>query len=119
MDYVVFGKGEDTLIMLPGLGDGLATVKGMAAALAFTYRMYAEKYRVYILSRKNRMPEGYSTKDMADDQAEAMRVLGIRRAKVLGVSQGGMIAQHLAADHPKLVEKPVLAENAVCRAPEL
>lgn len=109
MDYVVFGKGEDTLVMLPGLGDGLATVKGMAAALAFTYRMYAEKYRVYIFSRKSRMPEGYSTKDMADDQAEAMRALGIRRAKVLGVSQGGMIAQHLAADHPGLVEKLVLA----------
>ncbi len=30
MDYVSFGNGNKNLIMLPGLGDGLATVKGMA-----------------------------------------------------------------------------------------
>ena len=33
MDYVSFGKGNNTLIMLPGLADGLATVKGMALTL--------------------------------------------------------------------------------------
>lgn len=53
MDYVSFGKGKDVLVMLPGLGDGLRTVKGMAAAMAVTYRMYAKDYRVYIFSRKN------------------------------------------------------------------
>ena len=30
MYYISFGKGEKTLIMIPGLGDGLTTVKGMA-----------------------------------------------------------------------------------------
>ena len=39
MDYVTFGKGNDVLIMIPGLGDGLTTVKGMSAALAYTFRM--------------------------------------------------------------------------------
>lgn len=29
MDYVTFGKGKKTLLIIPGLGDGLATVKGM------------------------------------------------------------------------------------------
>ena len=28
MDYISFGKGEKNLIMIPGLGDGLKTVKG-------------------------------------------------------------------------------------------
>lgn len=109
MDYVSFGKGSDALIMLPGLGDGLTTVKGMAIPMAITYRLFARNYKVYIFSRKNHLPEGYSTRDMARDQAEAMKKLGISKAKVVGISQGGMIAQYLAIDFPELVEKLVLA----------
>lgn len=109
MDYVSFGNGRQPLIILPGLGDGLRTVKGMASALAFTHRTYAKKYAVYIFSRKNDLPEVYSTRDMAKDQAAAMRKLGIAGAYVQGISQGGMIAQYLAIDHPDLVKKLVLA----------
>ncbi len=109
MDYVSFGKGTDTLVMIPGLGDGLSTVKGMAPVLAMTYRAYAKKYTVYMFSRKNDMPEGYSTRDMAKDQAEALKTLGLSSVDVLGVSQGGMIAQYLAIDYPDLVRKLVLA----------
>ena len=49
---------------------------------------------------------------MADDQAAAMQILGIDKASVLGVSQGGMIAQYLAIDHPGMVEKLILAVTA-------
>lgn len=109
MDYISFGKGKSTLIMLPGLGDGLTTVKGMAIPMAIAYRMYAKDYKVYIFSRKNDLVEGYSTRDMAGDQAKALKALDIDKASVLGVSQGGMIAQYLAIDYPELVEKLVLA----------
>ncbi|OLR64003.1 hypothetical protein BHF69_04055 [Anaerostipes sp. 992a] len=44
MYYVSFGKGTDNLIMLPGLGDGLTTVKGMIAQyLAIDYPDLVEK----------------------------------------------------------------------------
>jgi len=109
MDYISFGKGSDILIMLPGLGDGLSTVKGTALPFALAYRAYAVKYKVYVFSRKNRLKEGYSTRDMAKDQAEAMKMLGISKADILGISQGGMIAQYLAIDYPNLVNKLVLA----------
>lgn len=109
MNYVTFGKGNNILIMLPGLGDGLRTVKGMAIPMAITYRMYAKEYKVYVFSRKNNLVDGYSTRNMASDQAEAMKALGIKKANVLGISQGGMIAQYLAIDYPELVEKLVLA----------
>ncbi|MGO0861783.1 alpha/beta fold hydrolase, partial [Clostridioides difficile] len=33
----------------------------------------------------------------------------INKAKILGISQGGMIAQYLAIDYPDLVEKLILA----------
>lgn len=109
MDYVTFGKGNNVLIMLPGLGDGFTTVKGMALPMAMAYRMYAKDHKVYVFSRKNNLEEGYSTRDMARDQAKAMKKLGIHKAKVLGISQGGMIAQYLAIDYPEFIEKLVLA----------
>lgn len=34
MDYISFGSGAETLVLIPGLGDGLSTVKGKGTALA-------------------------------------------------------------------------------------
>lgn len=112
MDYVRFGTGEKILVMLPGLRDGLRTVKGTALPVALMYRMFAKEYTVYGFSRKNRLPEGYTTRDMAWDQKWAMDALGISRADVLGVSMGGMIAQHLAMNYPESVGRLVLAVTA-------
>ncbi len=112
MYYVAFGEGEKKLVVLPGLSDGLWTVKGKAMLLAGSYKRFFRDYSVYMFSRKNEMPEGYSIEDMADDQALAMRNLGIDRAIVMGVSQGGMIAQFLAANHSDLVEKLILVVTA-------
>lgn len=109
MDYIAFGSGSKPLIMLPGLGDGLRTVKGTALPLAFMYRQYAKDYRVYMLSRRKTMPQGFTTRDMARDVYEAMQVLGIVPSCLVGVSQGGMIAQYLAIDYPQAVQKLVLA----------
>ena len=108
MDYVRFGNGQRKLVMLPGLGDGLTTVKGTAIPMAWMYRLFAKDFTVYMFSRKNALPEGYSTRDMAKDQAEAMTLLGIEKADLLGVSMGGMIAQHLAIDFPEKVGKLAL-----------
>ena len=112
MYYVSFGSGKRALIVLPGLSDGLATVKGKALLLAPPYRSFFKEFTVYMFSRKKEMPEGYTIRQMAEDQAAVMKALGIEKASVLGVSQGGMIAQYLAADHPEMVEKLVLAVTA-------
>ena len=109
MDYISFGSGQKILIMIPGLGDGLKTVKGMAIPLAMIYRQYTKKYKVYVFSRKTHLKQGYSIKDMAKDQVHAMTLLGISSASIMGVSQGGMIAQHIAIDYPNFVEKLILA----------
>lgn len=109
MDYIRFGSGEKILIMLPGLGDGLITVKGKALPFAYMFAKYTKTHTVYTFSRKNHLPEGYSTLDMANDLATAMDLLGISQADVLGVSMGGMIAQQLAIHFPQKVRKLVLA----------
>lgn len=108
MDYIRFGTGKETLIMLPGLGDGLRTTKGTALPMAFLYRIFAKDYTVYAFSRKTVLSAGASTRDMAHDLKKAMDLLGITKAHILGVSMGGMIAQHFAADHPEQVEKLIL-----------
>ena len=96
MYYAAFGEGEKTLIVLPGLSDGLTTVKGKALLLAAPYKRFLRGYTVYMFSRKNKMPDGYSIADMADDQVKAMRNLGIGKA----------------IRHPEMVEKLILAVTA-------
>jgi len=108
MDYIRFGTGKRNLIMLPGLGDGLQTVKGTALPMALMYREFGKDYTVYAFSRKNDLSDGYTTRDMAKDQAAAMELLGIEQADILGVSMGGMIAQWLAIDFPEKVHKLIL-----------
>ena len=108
MDYISFGKGEKPLVVIPGLGDGLMSVKGKAQMGSMMYPEFAEYYRVYLFSRKQKLEHGTTTRSMAADLAFAMNQLGIANAHVVGVSLGGMIAQFLAAEHPELVDRLVL-----------
>lgn len=107
MDYVTFGTGTRPLVMIPGLS--VRGVKGSAASLAYMYRLFAKEFKVYVFDRKAEIPEEYTVREIASDVAEAMRLLDISNADIFGVSQGGMIAQYLAIDHPELVHKLVLA----------
>ncbi|MCC5890123.1 MAG: alpha/beta hydrolase [Alkalibacterium sp.] len=109
VDFITFGKGEKPLVIIPGLSDGLRTVKGTAASLAVMFRIYAKDYKVYVFSRKNKLEEGYSTRDMASDLKKSMEKLNISKAYVMGLSQGGMISQYLAIDYPEMVERLVIA----------
>ncbi len=108
MDYIRFGGGAKTLVMLPGVGDGLKTVRGMALPFALQFRELAKDFTVYVFSRRVSLPEHMTTREMAEDLNAAMEALGLREAAVVGVSQGGMIAQWLAIDHPDKVGKLVL-----------
>ena len=119
MDYIRFGKGARVLLMLPGLGDGLRTVKGTALPMALLYRRFAKQYTVYVFSRREPLAAGMTTRDMAAEQTQAMEALGIDRADILGVSMGGMIAQWLAIDHPHRVGKLILTVTCAEQNPVL
>ncbi|UNC92114.1 alpha/beta fold hydrolase [Candidatus Contubernalis alkaliaceticus] len=108
MHYVSLGKGNKPLIIIPGLSDGLKTVKGTGMLMWLMYRGFAKEYRVWIFSRKNQLKPGMTTREMAQDQAAAMDILNLNNAVVMGVSQGGMISQWLAIDSPEKVKKLVL-----------
>ena len=106
MPYAAFGHGERPLVMIPGLS--LRSVRGAGLPLALQYRLFARDFRVYVLDKRDDLPEPCTIAALAEDVAEAMHLLGIDRADVVGISQGGMIAQHLALEHPELVRRLVL-----------
>ncbi|MGN0774721.1 MAG: alpha/beta fold hydrolase [Candidatus Ventricola sp.] len=106
-DMITFGKGAKSLIMIQGLST--RGIRGAAVSLAWMYRIFAEDYTVYLFDRRPEVYDGITVRDLAGDVAAAMDQLGIRHADVIGVSQGGMIAQYLAIDRPDLVSKLVLA----------
>ena len=115
MDYIRFGSGGRDLVMLPGLGDGLRTVKGTAVPMAVMYREFTGDFTVWAFSRRAPADEGGTTRDMARDVALAMGKLGIEKADVFGVSMGGMIAQWLAIDFPERVDRLIL--TVTCARP--
>lgn len=107
IDCITFGRGAKSLIMIQGLNT--RGIKGAGLSLAWMYRIFAEDYTVYLFDRRPHVREGITVRDMAQDVAAAMDVLGIKNADIFGVSQGGMIAQYLAIDRPDLVNRLVLA----------
>ncbi len=107
VDTISFGRGPKNLILIQGLNTN--GIKGAGLSLAWMYRMFAKDHTVYLFDRRPDVPEGITVRALAEDVAEAMDALGLRRADVVGVSQGGMIAQYLAIDRPDLVNRLVLA----------
>lgn len=107
INTITFGRGAKPLVMIQGLNT--RGIKGAALPLAWMYRIFAKDYRVYVFDRRPVVFDGITVRDLAGDIAAAMDQLGIKNADVVGVSQGGMIAQYLAIDRPDLINKLVLA----------
>ena len=110
IDYIKFGSGAKTLVILPGLS--VQSVMLSAAAIEKAYGVLAKEFTVYVFDRRKELPPVYSVDDMAADTAEAIAGAGIGRTSIFGASQGAMIAMKIAARHPELAEKMVLASAA-------
>ena len=48
-DFISFGKGKKNLVIIPGVGDGLKTAKGLAIPFAFMYRLFAKDFQFAVL----------------------------------------------------------------------
>ncbi|MBR4158483.1 MAG: alpha/beta hydrolase [Spirochaetia bacterium] len=109
MNYLKFGNGSKTLVMIPGLS--VQSVLLMGDAIKNAFRAYEKDYTAYLIDRREDVPPAYSVADMARDTAEKMKELGLKDVCLFGASQGGMIAMLIAAWYPELVHKLVLGST--------
>jgi pimeloyl-ACP methyl ester carboxylesterase len=111
LPFIRFGDGPRTLVIFPPINDSLQDVTVGPRFLHWYYRRFADEYTVYLVSRKRRLPSGHTTRDMAADYGRAFE-RSIGSANVVGLSLGGLVAQHFAADHPEYVESLVIGVAA-------
>ncbi len=102
--YETYGKGDPLLLIMGFAMPGAAWLP-MLPFLAGFRCIYFDNRGV---GQSDKPTGAYTVPEMADDASGLLKALGINRAKVFGVSMGGMIAQELALRHPEQVERLVL-----------
>jgi len=104
-----FGHGQRPLVIFQGL---MFENKPQSGLVNRTYNFLGKDYTVASVLRKPGMPQGYTMGDMANDYATMIRDEFSRPVDVIGISTGGSIIQHFAAEHPDLVRRLVIHSSA-------
>ena len=113
LPYNRMGDGPLPLVAFQGLVLEHKPLSTFLASLMFgDYNRWGKDYTVYLVCRKPGLPDGYSMRNMSDDYAVMIEAEFGGPVDVLGVSTGGSIVQHFAADHPGLVRKLVIHSSA-------
>ena len=100
------GEGEPVLMIMGFMGSG-------AAWFRLLPHIAADRRAIVMDNRgtgdSDRIGGQWTMQDMAGDAVAVLDAVGVDRAHVIGASMGGMIAQHLALDHPDRVRSLTLA----------
>jgi len=107
MYYEVHGEGHP-LVLLHGAFSAIGTSFGKALPeLAKSRQVIAFELQGH--GRTADIDRPLIIEGMADDVAAAIRKLGFERADIFGYSMGASVALHVAARHPDVVRKLILA----------
>ncbi len=107
--YEVHGTGP-ALVLVEGLG--VATWLWEKQVEAFARHFTTIIYDLRGSGNSDKPTEDYSVSLFAQDLEALLSELNVEKAHVLGVSLGGFIAQHYAANYPDRVDKLVLVSTA-------
>jgi pimeloyl-ACP methyl ester carboxylesterase len=99
------------LVLIQGMGFDRYGWDPVLPQLRRHFRLVLVDNRASGLS--DRSPGVFAVADMAGDIVAVLDAAGVRKAHVMGVSLGGMVAQEVAVTHPDRVDGLVLA----CTAP--
>jgi 3-oxoadipate enol-lactonase len=105
--YEMHGSG-DRVVLINGTGADLRQNPMRGSGLLetnFEVLMFDQRG----LGQTSKPDVDYTMADYADDCAALMTAVGWAKAHVIGISFGGMVAQHMALRHPDRVDKLVLA----------
>ena len=109
IEYIKFGTGKKTLVILPGLSyDGFFA---QADAIESAYGVFTKDFTVYLIDRNLTPHAGYTVQNIAEDTAEALKRLRIECADFFGASLGGMVAQELAILYPNIINRLILGST--------
>ena len=95
------------LLLIPGLGSSRNVYAPIVPLLARGHRVIVFDPRGVGDSEVTDGP--YTMAQLADDAVCVLDAASEGRAAVFGASMGGMVAQHVALDHPQCVDELVLA----------
>src|SRR5580692_3536100 len=107
-----------------GSGEPLLLIMGLGYSHEMWHRtrpVVSALYRTILFDNRgvgrSDVPQGaYSIAQMAADAAAVLDAAGVAKARVFGISMGGMIAQEFALNYPERVERLVLGCTA-CGGP--
>lgn len=101
LHYLRRGEGEPLLLIMGMSGTHLSWGDPFLDALARDFEVIAYDHRG--VGHSSRVDEQFTLEQLAEDAAGLLGALGIDRAHVVGISMGGMVAQHLALHHPERI----------------
>ena len=104
MYYETYGKGETLVLLHGGAGSG-AQFEKQIPALAAKFRLVVPD--ACAQGRTSDRPGPLTYHAMAEDVRALLDRLHVRRASVLGWSDGGVVALDLAMHHPERVDRVV------------
>ena len=107
-------EGGDKTLMVWSGGPGNTLPKGWLFN-QFTKGLspLLDEYSLVMLTRRSGMPDGHSTRDMAEDYAALIKdEYGGHVDLIIGNSYGGIVVQHFAADYPDLCDHVVICAAA-------
>ncbi len=108
--YHEAGSGDETVVLIHGLGSNLALWRETIPTLSEDFCVLALDLPGYGLSGKDDVP---ATMDFfATTVVRFMDAHGVDRAHVVGLSMGGQVALTLALDHPERLERLALISPA-------
>ena len=113
LPYNRFGHGPTGLVVFQGMQFDNRPLFGLSARFVRgLYKRLEPEHTIYLVTRRPGLPEGCSLGDMSDDYATMIRDQFGGAVDIVGLSTGGMIAQHFAAEHPDLVRRLVIHSSA-------
>ncbi len=105
MYYELTGQGE-AILMIPGLGCTCEVWNALADELSQEFLLVRVDNRG--IGRSQARRPALTMSHFCADLAELLDYLQLDRVDVMGMSLGGIIAQRLAVEHPRRVERLVL-----------
>lgn len=109
--YKIYGHdNHETIVLISGFGADHKIWAFVIPLLAKAYKVIVFDNRAIGYTKDDNLP--FNIETMADDTAQLLGFLSIKRANIVGHSMGGIIAQKFAIKYPHLTEKLVIINSS-------